>query len=395
MPAPPTTPTSRCLPGTAPSCWSRRGTLLTAVGAGVAIGLAILSRQSWLLGVVPACVSVGLHGRWRNVVPFLAAAAATVATTGFYAPLGRFWEWNVTNSPGFVFAGTGIWAALGRGAASLLGFAAFHPVVIGAVGVSAVAGGRRHQAAVAARPTSTCGCGLPPGVAAWAAGLRFFGHYWLQVLPPLVLLAVPVVARLDRACPSAAVIAGLAVPALAAWILLFVPGSFHHRPDPTDLADYVTIALRPSADRVLRVGLVPRGAGRRRATPGRRFRAHRLRRRPFRWSQRPGARRSPSATPGAAEIMLDSLDRAPAAADPRHLDGTEPRLRAAIRRPWCPSSTGSSTTAISASRAWMASTSGSADSESKVTPPAPFCLSWLQWKAAGRGIGFPPRRSVI
>ena len=36
------------------------------------------------------------------------------------------------------------------------------------------------------------------GLAAWAAGLRFFGHYWLQVVPPLVLLAVPVVATVDR-----------------------------------------------------------------------------------------------------------------------------------------------------------------------------------------------------
>ena len=55
------------LPGTAAIVLSRRGTVLTAVAAGVAIGLAILSRQSWLLGVVPGCVSVGVHGRWRNV----------------------------------------------------------------------------------------------------------------------------------------------------------------------------------------------------------------------------------------------------------------------------------------------------------------------------------------
>ena len=69
------------------------------------------------------------------------------------------------------------------------------------------------------------------GVAAWAAGLRFFGHYWLQVVPPLVLLAVPVVAGWVSRARTAAIV-GVAVPAVAAWVLLFIPGSFHDRPDP-------------------------------------------------------------------------------------------------------------------------------------------------------------------
>ncbi|HEY0521658.1 MAG TPA: hypothetical protein VGC84_19360, partial [Ilumatobacteraceae bacterium] len=47
------------LPGTAAIVWARRGTLSSAILAGVALGLAILTRQSWLLGVVPLCVSIG------------------------------------------------------------------------------------------------------------------------------------------------------------------------------------------------------------------------------------------------------------------------------------------------------------------------------------------------
>ena len=73
------------------------------------------------------------------------------------------------------------------------------------------------------------------GVAAWAAGVRFFGHYWLQALPPLVLLAVPIVIRWTGRARCLA-IAGVIVPAVAAWVLLFVPGSFHHRPDTANLA---------------------------------------------------------------------------------------------------------------------------------------------------------------
>ena len=87
--------------------------------------------------------ALACKGRWRNVVPFLAACAVTVATTGLYAPFGQFWRWNVTNSPGFVFAGTGIWTALGKGLASIVGFVGFHPVVVVAAGI---AGARARHA---------------------------------------------------------------------------------------------------------------------------------------------------------------------------------------------------------------------------------------------------------
>lgn len=242
------------LPGTAAIVWARRGTLPMALAAGVAIGIAILCRQSWLLGVVPACVSVGLHGRWRNVAAFVAAAGATVVTTGFYAPLGRFWEWNVTDSPGFVFAGTGIWSALGSGVASITGFIAFHPVVTVAIGVAAAAAG----AAIRRRAMPgdvDLWLWVASGIGAWMAGLRFFGHYWLQVLPALVLIAAPVVAGWVSRVRTAAIV-GVAVPAVAAWVLLLIPGSFHNRPDPEDLARYVR-SHTTAADHVFVWGSYP------------------------------------------------------------------------------------------------------------------------------------------
>jgi hypothetical protein len=291
------------LPGTAAIIWARRGTLITAIAAGVAIGVAILSRQSWLLGVVPACVSVGLHGRWRNVAPFVAAGALTVATTGFYAPLGRFWEWNVTNIPGFVFAGTSFWSALGKGLASVAGFAGFHPVLLAALGVcaaAAVSAIKRRSLPADVDLWLWVGTGL----AAWGAGLRFFGHYWLQTVPPLVLLAVPVVARWTGRARKIA-IAGIAVPAVVAWVLLFVPGSFHHRPNPTVLADYIR-SHTATTDRVFVWGSYPEVL----------VAADRLAAGGFVHTDfvvgRSGGRNDPaetlpSAIPGARDIMLDSL----------------------------------------------------------------------------------------
>jgi hypothetical protein len=295
------------LPGTAAIIWSRRGTLTTATIAGVALGVAILSRQSWLLGVVPACVSVGLKGRWRNVVPLLAACTITVATTGLYAPLGQFWRWNVTNSPGFVFASTGIWTALGKCLASIVGFVGFHPVVVVGAGIS---GGLAVKLIRNRELPADLDLWLwvVSGLAAWAAGLRFFGHYWLQIVPPVTLLAVPVVARwLGRARRLA--IVGVAAPAFVAWVLLFVPGSFHDRPDPTALADFVRTHTT-SSDRVFVWGSYPEvlvAAGRQPAGG--------LVHTDF-VVGRSGGRNDPaitlaSAIPEASDIMLDSLTAAP------------------------------------------------------------------------------------
>lgn len=295
------------LPATAAIVWSRRATVPAAVAAGVAIGIAVLCRQSWLLGIVPGCFSVGLHGRWRNVPAFLLAAAATVATTGFYAPLGRFWEWNVTNSPGFVFAGTTPWPAVGKGLASTAGFIAFHPVVIAAAAVMVA-----HGVAAARRRTMPSDIDLwlwvASGLAAWAAGVRFFGHYWLQVLPPLVLLAVPVVAGWTGRARTMAT-AGVIVPAVTAWVLLFIPGSFHNRPDPAVLAGYVQVRST-DADRVFVWGSYPEVL-----VAADRLPAGALVHTDF-VVGRSGGRDDPaktlaSAVPGAADIMMRSLRQHP------------------------------------------------------------------------------------
>lgn len=308
------------LPGTAAILLSRRGTLPSAIAAGFAIGLAILSRQSWLLGVVPGAASVGMHGRWRNVAPFLVAAALTIATTGFYAPVGRYWEWNVTNTPRFVFAGTNLGTAAVNGLASIAGFVAFHPVVMVAAGSSAAAAVTIIRSKKV--PTDLdLWLWVVTGLAAWAAGLRFFGHYWLQVLPALVLLAAPIVARWsDRARRLA--IAGIAVPAAVAWALLFVPGSIHDRPDPSHLASFVR-EHTTADDRVFIWGSYPELL-----VAAERLPAGGLVHTDF-VVGRSGGRNDPAASladalPEARSIMLDSLERTP----PRLImdTSTSPRL---------------------------------------------------------------------
>ncbi|MEO6156866.1 MAG: hypothetical protein ABIQ39_04465, partial [Ilumatobacteraceae bacterium] len=75
-------------PATIAIVWARRARIGWALGAGVALGIAVLCRQSWLLGIVPAAYATFRAGRWRQMIGLTAAAVATVATTGLYAPLG-------------------------------------------------------------------------------------------------------------------------------------------------------------------------------------------------------------------------------------------------------------------------------------------------------------------
>jgi hypothetical protein len=191
--------------------------------------------------------------------------------------------------------------------ASIAGFVMFHPVHVAAVGLcaaAAVVSIRRRNLPADIDLWLWVGSGL----AAWAAGLRFFGHYWLQVVPPLVLLAVPVVVRWTGRIRTAALI-GVAVPAAAAWVLLFVPGSFHHRPDPTDLADYVR-SHSTTADRVFVWGSYPEVL-----LAAERLPAGALVHTDFVVGRSGGrddpAETLPSAIPGAATIMLDSLAKTP------------------------------------------------------------------------------------
>jgi hypothetical protein len=295
------------LPGTAALLWSRRDRWGWAAAAGLAFGLALLTRQSWLLAL-PACLySLWRSGRWRHLAAFLPALAATVASVGLYAPFGAYWEWNFTNSPGFVLASAGIGISLLRGLASSAAFVGFH---ITAAVCLWVALRRRNPFRAAGRDERDLWLWLLSGLAAVAAGFRFFGHYWLQVLPPLVVLATPVAAQLAGRARRLAV-AGVALPATIAFALLFVPGSFHHRPDPAALSTYVRDHTTGS-QRVFVWGSYPEVL-----VAAERLPAGALVHSDF-VTGRSGGREDPAitldlATPGALELMLDDLRAHPPA----------------------------------------------------------------------------------
>jgi len=229
----------------------RRTGLRWAVLGGLALGLAILARQSWIFAVPAGAFSVyGANRRearpWIGVLAFAAAAAVGFLWCATFVPLSAFWYWAFASTPGFVFASTSIGAVVVRALGATGLFVLCHLVL-------AVAAGFGFPKSRRSDPdlwlwTLT-------GLLAIAAGFRFYGHYWMQVLTPLVLLAAPVVAAWNvnwqRLCATAA-----ALTAAIMWVLLLTPNIFRHRLSADAEAAYIRGHTEPT-DRVFVWGNFP------------------------------------------------------------------------------------------------------------------------------------------
>jgi 4-amino-4-deoxy-L-arabinose transferase-like glycosyltransferase len=189
------------LPGTAAAMWCADRRRWTA--AGVAVGCAVLAKQTGgavLLPVIWLCVTSGAA---RTGLPRLAAGAAlpVLAAALLTDPHG-FLFWTVTGSTAYAtFSGSPL-HALTR--------------ALGNAGILAAACAGL-LAAVARAPRAA-----PADLWLWLAastgavltGFHFFGHYYLQLLPPLALLATAALRTLPRAHERTAVLVSACACAL-------------------------------------------------------------------------------------------------------------------------------------------------------------------------------------
>lgn len=231
------------LPGCGAIVAARAGTRRSAIVAGVLVGLATLARQTWVIGLIPACCAAWWTSgrRPERIVLVVAGTVATIAAVALVAPFGAFWHW--------AFTGDGAVLALGesenvgeRGGLALDLF-----VLANVATLWLLARRGRH------REDLDLWLWLASGLVAFVAGWRFFGHYWLQVLPPLCFLA-GLGAAACRPGTRRMLVVVVAAPAIAAWVLAFSPAGL----DPTvrAMADYTTTHTRPG-DRVTVWGDAP------------------------------------------------------------------------------------------------------------------------------------------
>jgi len=183
------------LPGCVAIVASRRGSRASALLGGVALGLAVLTRQTWLLGLAPAMLGVWFHGgrRVERAVILGTATALTIGAVGLFLSFGAFWHWTFSGNSD-LFAVAQSQHVGDRLLTSLVPFLIAHAV---AIGLALRRGVRRSELDL--------WLWLAVGAAAFAIGFRFFDHYWFQALAPLCLLA------------------GLAAPSIRAslrWVLV-------------------------------------------------------------------------------------------------------------------------------------------------------------------------------
>ncbi|MFD7923483.1 ArnT family glycosyltransferase [Streptomyces sp. NPDC059740] len=240
--------------------------------AGLCAAAAALTRQTGAVALLPvACLLLrtvpGLAPRTAAAgrvaagfaLPLLAAAAST-------SPAG-FLFWTVSGSGTYLFSTAGLAVALGRAAGNAALLAA------GSAGLLWPAL-RRPRAAPAEVRWWLGGALL--GV---TLGLHFFGHYYLELVPPLVLLAAAALSRLPaRTATTALVLGGVSCTAFLTWGLLTQPSWLRHseevahavraRTAPGEAVwlwgmhpEQYWLADRPPATRFLTAGLLTNHAG--------------------------------------------------------------------------------------------------------------------------------------
>ena len=165
---------------------ARRGSRPSALAAGVLLGLATLTRQTWIIGVLPAAVAVWSRGersdRMARVALLITSTVATIAAVALVVPFGPFLHWTFSGNGSLLFNLGQEQRPIGRGLDALELF------VIGHAALCVLLILRRWR-----RADLDLWLWLLTGLAAVVAGFRYFGHYWLQVLPPLCLLAAPAI----------------------------------------------------------------------------------------------------------------------------------------------------------------------------------------------------------
>ena len=194
------------LPMTLAWWFSRRG---KAVPAGIALAVATLVKQSAIFTLLPVVFNLWRQPNGpRRVAVMGTAFGVLYLTVGSSFGLRQFLFWNLTGNASYLGASS-LAGLAGRAALTLAIYALSHLVL---VWLGARAWAERRQ-------NLDLWVWLLSALIGVAIGQHFFGHYYLQVLPPLVAIAatqidrVPLRRAMNVALATTAVWVGLSVVA--------------------------------------------------------------------------------------------------------------------------------------------------------------------------------------
>ncbi len=179
--------------------------------AGVCLALACLTKQTAVTTALPVAYLLFKREGWTAVARCAAAAAAIVVVVAVQFGLKDFLLWTVTGNGGYLALRGSLLGTAVRGIGMTGAFLVFNGVVVWCCVVA------HRRGAI----TADLWLWLAGAAVAVLAGFRFFGHYYLQLLPPLVLMAAAGLPSTRRAWRWAA--AGVLVPVVAMWSFAFFP----------------------------------------------------------------------------------------------------------------------------------------------------------------------------
>lgn len=156
------------------------------VAAGLAVAAAALTKQVGAATMAPVVLIAWWRGGRRAAVAAVSAACAAVVVTALLCGWGRFWYFNVTSGVSYADPSGSGTPVVHEAMDSLRVFGFGAAVLL----VGALASVRRW------RRDSDIWLWLISSAVGVAAALHFLGHYYLQVLPPLSLLAAASFSRL-------------------------------------------------------------------------------------------------------------------------------------------------------------------------------------------------------
>jgi len=184
------------------------------VASGVAVGFATLAKQVGAATLLPLAYLAWTRARLRGLALVGIGFGATVLVSAVLFGWSEFLFWVFTDTGGYLDASDSLSLALKRGAA---GFGVFLGANLGALLLIGFAVRRQ-------RDNLDLWLWVASAIVAVAAGFRFFGHYFLQLAPPVTLLAasaIPDAARRLRA--ASATLAAASVAVFTTMALLWDP----------------------------------------------------------------------------------------------------------------------------------------------------------------------------
>jgi MFS family permease len=229
---------------------ARRG---RATGSGAAVAVAALAKQTGAATLLPVLYLVWKARGRRGAALAMLGFAAPIGAVAFALGPGQLFYWTVAGNGSYISVHAFSLYVLSTLFLMTLAYAACNLPIVWTLPMAWRT--RRRRSNDGAGNTDLW-LWLASGVLSVAVGLRFFGHYYMQLVPPLCLLAAGTLTRLQRRFTTATIVFA-AVAALAFSAAGYFMTPYGREPKYQTVSRFLATHTNKKRDTVLVWGNVP------------------------------------------------------------------------------------------------------------------------------------------